>query len=86
MKKKTVEAVHDEDLQVFLESLGLLDGIREGKYHCHHCNIVITFHNLLAVYPFKDEIRFACSNFECFKLMNEEIASQSMGDANGQLD
>lgn len=74
MKKRVVEAVHEDDLEIFLENLGILNGLKSGKYHCYHCENLLNFDNLIAVYPIGDEIRFTCSKSNCFNLMNEDLA------------
>ena len=83
MKKRIIEAVHDGDLEVFLENLGILDSLKSGRFQCYHCGTKVSIENLLAVHTFENEIKFTCSNLECFNFMNEEIATCSEGVKNG---
>jgi len=83
MKKRIIEAVHNGDLEVFLENLGILDSLKSGRFQCHHCGTKVCIENLLAVYPIENEFRFTCSNLECFNFMNEEMAMSSEGVKNG---
>lgn len=72
MKDKELQAVHDDDLQELLCSLGVYDAILEGNYRCIYCKKTITLENLGAIIPVNNEILFACNNSICIQKMSEE--------------
>ena len=74
----TIKAVHDKNLEQYLESLGVLDDVKEGKYLCSYCGKTITLDNLQCVYPFKDEIRICCDNPDCY----QKALNDFKGDSN----
>ena len=53
MQKMEIKAVHEDDLEKFLERLRLLDKIKNGEIHCAICGDVVTLDNFLCVYPEK---------------------------------
>ncbi|GAV24826.1 hypothetical protein ciss_07590 [Carboxydothermus islandicus] len=67
MKKGVIKAVHDDDLEQFLDSLGLLKKIRKGKMRCAKCNTTITLENFQCVYPEEGKIKVCCSKLECYR-------------------
>lgn len=70
LQKEKVKAVHDDDLERFLSSIGVLDQIKSGIHHCVICNIQITIQNLGAVYPKNNQIKFVCDRPPCLSEMN----------------
>lgn len=66
MTKHTIKAVHDQDLQLLLDSLGLTEQINEGKMKCGICGTPIDMNNLLCVYPSGEMIKVCCNNNECY--------------------
>jgi len=85
MKKRLVEAVHDDDLRTFLNSLGLLDRILNGEFACLHCSDKITLDNLSAVFPCEGNICLACSKFECLNAMQQLVDAQGGPTPHGYL-
>jgi len=61
----SVKAVYEQDIASYLESLGVLEKVKEGKAKCMHCGQIITLENLDAIVPKKGEISFICWNQEC---------------------
>lgn len=64
-QRNVVKAVHDNDLEQFLSSIGVLDEINSGLHNCSFCKKQITLDNLGAVYPFDKTIAFACDLPTC---------------------
>ncbi len=64
--KTRVKAVYDSDLMNLVESLGIKSGIEAGTYSCKFCATAITFDNLQAIQKEGGELKFICSNLECF--------------------
>ncbi len=64
-QRQILLAVHDQDLRQFLTSLGILNGVEEGKFNCAVCQRKITLENLGGVYPENLEIRIVCEFVNC---------------------
>lgn len=65
LRKEKLRAVHNDDLEQFLASIGVLDQIKEGHYHCAICETKVTIENFGAVYPKDNEINFLCDRLSC---------------------
>lgn len=66
-KRRTLKAVHDENLEELLSSLNLLSDLREGNLRCIHCDQPITLENLGAIIPLSDNLRVACNSSACLE-------------------
>lgn len=71
MEKEKSLMVHERNLEQFLESLGLLDDIQNGKIECFNCKDKISLNNFQSVFPLKGKIKVCCSKFECFQIALE---------------
>jgi len=76
MKRYEINAVHDDDLETFLNSLGLLEDLKNKKLKCNVCKCSITKDNLGCVYPFKDKIEFCCQKYTCYEKILPLIGSK----------
>jgi len=72
IQREKVKAVHDDDLEQFLSSIGVLDQIKKGYHHCIVCNTQITIENLGAVYPKDNKINFVCDRPSCLANLDQE--------------
>jgi len=72
IQRERVKAVHDDDLEQFLSSIGVLDQIKKGYHHCIVCNTQITLENLGAVYPKDNKINFVCDRPSCVANLDQE--------------
>jgi hypothetical protein len=66
MPKFEVDAVYEEDLEIFLNSIGILDSLNDGYLKCEFCNETVTLENLISVYPYKEEIKLCCNKPNCY--------------------
>ena len=62
-----LKVVHEEDLEKYLNSLGILEGVKKGEFSCRHCGTEINLENFLCMYPIGDEIVICCDNPECYQ-------------------
>ncbi|HBC31658.1 MAG TPA: hypothetical protein DC024_10510 [Clostridiales bacterium] len=69
VKNGKIKAVHDIDLESYLDSLGWLNKIKKGKVKCIICGQIITLNNLQAIIPYKDKIQICCSNIQCYQVI-----------------
>ena len=75
LKNNVLEAVHDDDLEKLLESLGMLDAFNNGTLACSFCHEIITKRNLSSIFPSEDAIAFCCDNPSCIALLLSEDQS-----------
>ena len=69
MSKQTLKAVHDDDLEELLKSLGLYSDFMHGKLKCAFCKQVITWDNLHSLFPDSGQIKCTCANPSCVALL-----------------
>jgi hypothetical protein len=67
MEKHTIRAVHEQDLEKLLESLGLTELMIKGELRCGICGSIVNLDNLLCIYPSSDKVKVCCKNQECYK-------------------
>jgi hypothetical protein len=72
LKKEIIYAVHDQSLENFLESLGLLDKIKKEEIRCVKCDCTITLENLGFIIPSKAGIEICCDNPKCYYEMMQD--------------
>lgn len=65
LQREKLRAVHDNELEQFLFSIGVLEQIKEGEHHCIVCDTEIAIGNLGAVYPKNNKIIFVCDRLSC---------------------
>lgn len=83
MAEKIIEKmrmVHDDDLDVLLDSLGVLSKFKAGELKCDFCNVVISFENLHSMFPDSGAIKFTCSEVECVKLLMTKLEEKNYGN------
>ena len=64
-RKTKLKVVHDRDLPRLLESLGILNRVQKGLFHCAQCKEVITLYNLGVIFRKKNKIYLICSKQDC---------------------
>ncbi len=69
--KKTVNAVHDDDLLDLLEGLGLKNKFLNSQLTCAFCDETITWQNLHSIFPDSGAIKVCCTKPDC---VNQLIA------------
>lgn len=67
MKKGELQAVHDNDIETLLDSIGYLQKYENGEIRCIYCNNTITYDNFQCLIPDKNKVLFCCNNIECYK-------------------
>jgi len=76
-EKVKIKAVHDADLKLFLEKLGLLEDLKNGKLRCSFCDCVLTFDNFGGLSKINGKLKPICQKKECYleilKLKNATV-------------
>lgn len=71
-----LEAVHDNDIEELLESLGVLENFNNGEFKCKYCGDIMTKHNLSALFPDNEEVGFCCDKTDCIASLFREDNSK----------
>lgn len=66
-KRQQLRAVHDNDLEAFLESLGMLEAVKSGHSRCEVCGQLATLQNLGAVLPIGNRVGLSCDSESCLE-------------------
>lgn len=66
-KPAIIHAIHDYDLEKFLDSIGLLNSIKAKKLRCKFCDSYITLESLYSVFPESGNISLVCSEDGCIQ-------------------
>lgn len=64
-KREILNAVHENNLEIFLRSIGALDEIQAGLHRCKFCQKQITMDNFGAVFPKDQAIHLVCDLPSC---------------------
>lgn len=66
MKNKIqIPAIHDKDLRIVLDKLGLSKSIDDSTAKCYNCSKTITWGNLFALKVLGENIVIFCDEPEC---------------------
>ncbi len=69
--KENVSAILDDELEKFLDTLGVLNRFRRGKLKCKFCSKQITFENLHSIFPESGDIKTICNQSQCVRKVGE---------------
>lgn len=65
-EKLKVKAVHDADLNSFLQNIGLSEDMENGILRCSFCDCVLTFENFGGIYKENGHLKPFCQKTECY--------------------
>ncbi|MEO0091914.1 MAG: hypothetical protein ABIK61_04300 [candidate division WOR-3 bacterium] len=65
-KQIRIKAVYDTDLEPFLEKLGLLEDLKNGKLKCSVCACELSLTNFGGVYKQNGQLKLFCQKSECY--------------------
>jgi len=71
LPKEEVSVVHDNDLENFLNSLGMLRKFQRGEVKCKFCKTRVTVENLHSVFPQSGAIKIVCDNPDCIRELSK---------------
>ena len=66
IRRQSLHAVHEMDLENFLKSLGILEAITQGRLRCAVCGDTISLETFQCAFPDRGQIKVACHRPECF--------------------
>ncbi len=74
--KKRILAVHEQNLDSFLQSVGLLEALENGQLKCGICGSLITRENFRCIYPDKGELKVCCSVLHCYETVLKNMGKE----------
>lgn len=66
-KTEKIKVINDSDLEHYLQSLGILEDVRNKKIHCKFCGQVVTLDNLQVLFPHENKINIICNRKKCME-------------------
>ena len=67
LHKEKINAIHDDDLEQYLENLGIFSKFQQGELKCKFCREPITFDNLHSLFPQSGDIKIVCTKPDCVR-------------------
>lgn len=83
MSKKTLQLIHDDELQQLLVGLGLDEKIKNGKVKCKFCKSIITTDNIHSIFPEAGSVKVVCDSVNCIKLLTDFLNSGKLETRDG---
>ncbi len=77
MNKKSINAIYDDDLIVFLDKIWILEDIKEWKVKCKFTATVITLNNVFTIFYESWVIKVVCDTIVAQKDFYEYINSRN---------
>jgi hypothetical protein len=81
--KKTLQLVHDNELETLLASLGLEEKINESKLKCKFCKEAVTSESIHSIFPEAGSIKVVCDKVECIKALTFFLNSDKLESKEG---
>lgn len=69
IEREVISAVHDNDLQEYLSSIGILRKLELNEYHCAFCEAIVNLENIGAVFSKDGEIYVTCEQPKCTSMI-----------------
>ncbi|WP_163538332.1 hypothetical protein [Gracilibacillus sp. YIM 98692] len=73
MKTAEINAVYSEELEEFLDSLGVLEEIKNGEKKCYFCNSIVDVSDIQTVFPMDDDVQICCNKSKCNDAFNRKV-------------
>jgi hypothetical protein len=74
--KQIIEAIHEDNIEDFLQKIGLLESLKNGELHCASCDCTITKENIQCFFSYEGKIGFCCENFVCYEKLIEKTKGE----------
>lgn len=71
-----IKAIHDDQLENFLQSIGVLEEVKLGKCKCKFCGETVTLENLYTVFPESRQVKFSCNSVKCMVKLSKYLSEK----------
>ena len=75
-EKLALRAVYEKDIEKLLESLGILDDVKNGQQNCYFCNEKVFLENFGGIIRTGGNLEIFCEKIECYMKMLKERKSR----------
>lgn len=72
MADQIINAIHENDLENFLNNIGILQKIKNGEVKCFFCGVIVTLENFHCVFPENDDIQICCEKLSCRTILKNK--------------
>ncbi len=76
--KDTVDAVHDQDIETYLASLGILAKLQRGRMLCKFCRDPVTLDTLHSLFPQSGDIKVVCDKPHCVIQLTDLLRTEQL--------
>lgn len=80
MEKETLKTLHEQDLERYLEKLGVLSSVNDGSAKCKFCGDTLRLDSIHALFPESGQVKFVCNKPACIKSLNEYLRQKKYGE------
>lgn len=81
---RSINAVHEHDLNTLLDSVGLLEDFKKKKLKCKFCGDVVTDNNIFSVIRDSDRYKLVCSKARCVSSLMEFLNKRQIKAVNNE--
>lgn len=81
--KKTLQLIHDDQLEKLLANLGLQEKINDSKLKCKFCREIVLVENIYSIFPESGSIKVACDKVGCIKALTFFLNSNNLESKEG---
>lgn len=71
-----IKAVHDDQLETFLQNIDVLDKVVSGECKCKFCGEIVTLKNLYTVFPESGQVKFSCDSVKCMVKLSKYLSEK----------
>lgn len=68
-----LKLVYDDDLDKYIDGLGIDEELNKGKINCKLCGIQITRGNIAAFVPNNGKVAIICDRVSCINKIEEQV-------------
>lgn len=73
---EVIKAIHDDQLNAFLQNIGVYDSVISGNCKCKFCGEVVTLKNLYTVFPESGQVKFSCDSVKCMVKLSQYLSEK----------
>lgn len=73
---RSINAVHENDLEGFLDKVGLLQDFQGGKLKCKFCKEPVDKENIYSIIKDSDSYKVVCSKASCVSALMEYLEAK----------
>lgn len=76
--RETINAVHEDQFEVFLRKLGVFDDVMNGVKKCKFCGTPVNYDHIATIFAESGDIKIVCDKPECMAKLSEYLADKNV--------